>query len=131
MPYIDGETLRDKLDRETQLGIDESVRIATDAFPSRAALVDSKGSTGLGRGRPMSKTILGTPSMRNMIRRLPNVQHQRRRAAPSAACRCKRAHHDSSSLATQVLEQKLPCPVWGRRLAQIVAGSGIEQHRAA
>jgi serine/threonine-protein kinase len=29
MPFIDGETLRTKLDRETQLGIDESVRIAT------------------------------------------------------------------------------------------------------
>ncbi len=28
MPFIDGETLRAKLDRETQLGIDESVRIA-------------------------------------------------------------------------------------------------------
>ncbi len=27
MPFIDGETLRDKLDRETQLGIDEAVRI--------------------------------------------------------------------------------------------------------
>ncbi len=26
MPFIDGETLRDKLDRETQLGIDEAVR---------------------------------------------------------------------------------------------------------
>ncbi len=30
MPYIAGETLRDKLDRETQLGIDEAVRIATE-----------------------------------------------------------------------------------------------------
>ncbi|MDX2207837.1 MAG: protein kinase [Gemmatimonadales bacterium] len=30
MPYIQGETLRAKLDRETQLGIDEAVRIATD-----------------------------------------------------------------------------------------------------
>ena len=29
MPFIDGETLRSKLDRETQLGIDEAVRIAT------------------------------------------------------------------------------------------------------
>src|SRR5687767_14436821 len=29
MPYIQGETLRSKLDRETQLGIDEAVRIAT------------------------------------------------------------------------------------------------------
>ncbi len=27
MPFIDGETLRSKLDRETQLGIDESVAI--------------------------------------------------------------------------------------------------------
>jgi eukaryotic-like serine/threonine-protein kinase len=30
MPFIDGETLRAKLDRERQLGVDESVRIATD-----------------------------------------------------------------------------------------------------
>ncbi len=30
MPFIDGETLRAKLDRETQLGIDESVRITRD-----------------------------------------------------------------------------------------------------
>jgi serine/threonine-protein kinase len=29
MPFIDGETLRTKLDRETQLGIDEAVRIAS------------------------------------------------------------------------------------------------------
>ena len=28
MPYIEGETLRDKLDRETQLGIDEAIEIA-------------------------------------------------------------------------------------------------------
>ena len=30
MPWIQGETLRTKLDRETQLGIDEAVRITTD-----------------------------------------------------------------------------------------------------
>jgi serine/threonine-protein kinase len=30
MPYIEGETLRAKLDRETQLGIEESVRIACE-----------------------------------------------------------------------------------------------------
>jgi serine/threonine protein kinase/Tol biopolymer transport system component len=30
MPYIQGETLRSKLDRETQLGIDESVRITCE-----------------------------------------------------------------------------------------------------
>ncbi|MGD8869359.1 MAG: protein kinase [Gemmatimonadales bacterium] len=30
MPYIEGETLRDKLDRETQLGIEEAVRITTE-----------------------------------------------------------------------------------------------------
>ena len=29
MPFIEGETLRDKLNRETQLGVDEAVRIAT------------------------------------------------------------------------------------------------------
>jgi Tol biopolymer transport system component/tRNA A-37 threonylcarbamoyl transferase component Bud32 len=30
MPYIEGETLRSKLDRETQLGIDEAVRITAE-----------------------------------------------------------------------------------------------------
>jgi serine/threonine-protein kinase len=30
MPYIDGETLRGKLDRETQLGIEEAVRITSE-----------------------------------------------------------------------------------------------------
>ncbi len=30
MPYVEGETLRDKLDHERQLGIDEAVRITTD-----------------------------------------------------------------------------------------------------
>ena len=30
MPFIDGETLRDKLNRETQLGIEEAVRITCD-----------------------------------------------------------------------------------------------------
>jgi serine/threonine-protein kinase len=30
MPFIDGETLRTKLDRETQLGVDEAIRIASD-----------------------------------------------------------------------------------------------------
>ncbi len=30
MPYIEGETLRDKLNRETQLGVDEAVRIACE-----------------------------------------------------------------------------------------------------
>ncbi len=30
MPYVEGETLRQKLDRETQLGIDEAVRITSE-----------------------------------------------------------------------------------------------------
>ena len=30
MPFIDGETLRAKLDRETQLGIDDGIKIAID-----------------------------------------------------------------------------------------------------
>jgi eukaryotic-like serine/threonine-protein kinase len=30
MPFIDGETLRTRLDRETQLSVDEAVRITTD-----------------------------------------------------------------------------------------------------
>ncbi|HXV86039.1 MAG TPA: protein kinase, partial [Gemmatimonadales bacterium] len=31
MPFVEGETLREKLNRETQLGIDEAVRITTEA----------------------------------------------------------------------------------------------------
>ncbi len=30
MPYVEGDTLREKLDRETQLGIDEAIEITTD-----------------------------------------------------------------------------------------------------
>src|SRR5512132_3469074 len=30
MPYIEGETLRTRLNRETQLGVDEAVRITSD-----------------------------------------------------------------------------------------------------
>ncbi len=30
MPFIDGETLRDKLNREKKLGIDEAVKITTE-----------------------------------------------------------------------------------------------------
>ncbi len=30
MPFIDGETLRDRLDRETQFGVDDALRIATE-----------------------------------------------------------------------------------------------------
>ncbi len=32
MPFIDGETLRDKLDRESQLGVDEALRIAQEVL---------------------------------------------------------------------------------------------------
>src|SRR5574341_1873299 len=36
MPYIEGETLRNKLDREHQLGIDEAVRISTEVADALA-----------------------------------------------------------------------------------------------
>ena len=35
MPFIDGETLRDKLNRETRLGIEEAVKITRGSGPSR------------------------------------------------------------------------------------------------
>ncbi len=35
MPFIDGETLRDKLSRETQLGIDEAVKITSEVGRTR------------------------------------------------------------------------------------------------
>ena len=38
MPFIDGETVREKLNRETQLGIDEAVRITTDIADARRAV---------------------------------------------------------------------------------------------
>ena len=37
MPFIDGETLRDKLNRETQLSIDEAVKITTN-LPARSIM---------------------------------------------------------------------------------------------
>jgi serine/threonine protein kinase len=36
MPYVEGETLRDKLNRETQLGVDESVRIVREVAAARS-----------------------------------------------------------------------------------------------
>ena len=36
MPFIEGETLRDKLNRETQLGVDEAVRIAREVADALA-----------------------------------------------------------------------------------------------
>src|SRR5512143_1508324 len=30
MPYVEGETIREKLNRETQFGIDEAIRITTE-----------------------------------------------------------------------------------------------------
>ncbi len=47
MPFIDGETLRGKLDRETQLGIEEAVRITSNVAD---ALDD--GSRGSGAPAP-------------------------------------------------------------------------------
>ena len=43
MPFIDGETLRDKLNRETQLGIDEAVRLASRGGGRAATTRTSKG----------------------------------------------------------------------------------------
>ncbi|HEX9166926.1 MAG TPA: protein kinase [Gemmatimonadales bacterium] len=42
MPFIEGETLRDKLNRETQLGIEEAVRIASEVADA-LAYAHSKG----------------------------------------------------------------------------------------
>ena len=44
MPYIQGETLRSKLDRETQLGIEEAVRITSnvaDALDRKSTRLNS------------------------------------------------------------------------------------------
>ena len=37
MPFIEGETIREKLNRETQFGVDEAVRIAREAVAERFA----------------------------------------------------------------------------------------------
>ena len=45
MPYIEGETLREKLTRETQLGVDEAIRIAREVL-ARAERVAPRRETG-------------------------------------------------------------------------------------
>ncbi len=46
MPYVEGETLRDRIDREKQLPVDEAVKIATDLWPRRSTtLIGTKSFT--------------------------------------------------------------------------------------
>ena len=39
MPYMEGGTLRDKLNRETQLGIEEAVKITTEVADAGADVI--------------------------------------------------------------------------------------------
>jgi serine/threonine-protein kinase len=39
MPYVEGETLRDKLDRETQLSVEESVKMAGEVLDALQRVV--------------------------------------------------------------------------------------------
>ena len=60
MPYIQGETIREKLNRETQCGVDEAVRIArevpsdesVDGSPPPACAIQSARSSNSGRSSP-------------------------------------------------------------------------------
>jgi serine/threonine-protein kinase len=58
MPYVEGETLRAKLDRETQLGVEEAVRIATEVADFGIALAVSAAAGGRMTESGLS---LGTP----------------------------------------------------------------------
>jgi hypothetical protein len=43
MPYVEGESLREKLDREKQLPVDEALEIATVRSPTRWTMRMSTG----------------------------------------------------------------------------------------
>ncbi len=64
MPYVDGETLRDRLDREKQLPVEEAVRIASEIADALHAAHEQgvihrdvkPANILLSRGRPPSPT---------------------------------------------------------------------------
>ena len=61
MPFVEGETLRDKLDREKQLGIDDAVRITVDVagVTGRPAVsVCDSGDRRFGVRRPRARSEL-------------------------------------------------------------------------
>jgi serine/threonine-protein kinase len=61
MPFVDGETLRSKLDRETQLGIDQAVRITTGVADARCC--------------PSGRVAPGSSVLTQTCRRLPMAWH--------------------------------------------------------
>jgi len=69
MPYVEGESLRDRLDRDRQLPVDEAVRIATDVADALQAAHDQgvihrdikPANILLSKGRPLVADFGGTP----------------------------------------------------------------------
>jgi len=94
MPFIDGETLRDKLNRETQLGIEEAVKITTevadaldyahrqnvihrDIKPENILLHDGRP---LGATTPVTAT---TPNVSSTTVRIPTTRDMRSASVPT------------------------------------------------
>ena len=59
MPFIQGETLREKLNRETQFGVEEAVRITTQVPTRWITRTDTASSTATSSPRTSSCTTAG------------------------------------------------------------------------
>ena len=102
MPFIDGETLRDKLNRETQLSIDEAVKITTDVadaldYAHRHSVISplrgsrARGSRELNPAAMVSRGPAQQPAeclpSRAGSRRFPSLIRPRHRSRPGSTRR--------------------------------------------